>query len=346
MINLRTAIKSSVAGALCGSGFYHMFRRVRSACGEARIHVLGYHRVVDRVVEGGPINAALCVSTDTFRRQMEQVRRHFRVLTLEEALAAVDGALPLSRDACAITFDDGYCDVYTRAAPILAELEIPAAVFVPSGFVGTTRRFTHDRLYAALWRLGQRRAFSDGAPVGLVDALIQRLSAVELEDLVRELETRAGGIPTPDDDTRVLDDRELRVLGQLGWEVGSHTIDHVVLAREPAARIEDQLLLPKIDLEGWTGRPCRYFAYCNGYHSPLLVAALQRCGYQGAVTTYDRPNRAGGDRFRVGRKVLWDAHARGLDGKWSPSVSAANLHDLFGALGLTRPVDGEISCSA
>ncbi|MCU1278834.1 MAG: polysaccharide deacetylase, partial [bacterium] len=73
------------------------------------------------------------------------------------------------------------------------------------------------------------------------------------------------------------------------------------------------------------------------------VAELRRAGYEGAVTTCDRPNpTASGDPFRITRKVLWEAHARGPSGKFSPSLSAAHLHDTFGALGLTDPVDGEV----
>jgi peptidoglycan/xylan/chitin deacetylase (PgdA/CDA1 family) len=334
-MKLRNVLKAATAGALVGTGLYHVVRRI----GRPRIHVVGYHRVVDRVIDDGPVSPSLCVSTETFRNQMRQVKRDFRVLSLEEAMAAICGDLELDRDACAVTFDDGYRDVYTRAAPILAELKIPAAVFVPSGYVGTRRHLTHDRLYAALWKLGKQRL--DHSPAELVDALIARMPASALTELASDLEARAGGAPRLDDDARVLDRKELRALADAGWEIGAHTIEHVVVVHEPPERVEDELLLPKIDLESWTGRPCRYFAYCNGFHSPSVVKTLERLGYQGAVTTYDRPNRRGGDRFRVGRKVLWEGHARGLDGKWSPSVSAANLHDLFGALKLTRPVDGE-----
>ena len=89
------------------------------------------------------------------------------------------------------------------------------------------------------------------------------------------------------------------------------------------------------------GRPCRYFAYCNGFHSPSLVAALRRTGYEGAVTTCDRPNPTrSGDPFRITRKVLWEAHTRGAGGALLAALSAAHLHDTFGALGLTAPVDG------
>src|SRR5207244_3036024 len=120
----REMVKSALAGA-ASYGAYALLRRLRGP----RVVVLGYHRVVDRVPADGPVNPALCVSTATFRRQMEQVRRHFAVLSLADAMRAIDGQRSLDRDACAITFDDGYEDVLSRAHPILAELGIPAAVF-------------------------------------------------------------------------------------------------------------------------------------------------------------------------------------------------------------------------
>jgi peptidoglycan/xylan/chitin deacetylase (PgdA/CDA1 family) len=328
-MNLRTVLKAATAATLVGA--YLRIRRLRST---RLIHVLGYHRVVDHVVENGPVLPSLCISTDTFYRQMQQVKSAFRVLTLQEALAAIDGTLTLDRDACTITFDDGYEDVYRRAAPVLADLQMPATVFVPSGFVGTDRRLTHDRLYAGLWKLRRDN------PVAVVDVLIERLPSDDLKALAARLAGPCDG------EGRVLDAAELRSLADAGWEIGGHTIDHTVLVHEPPERVENELRVSKQDLEVITGRPCRYFAYCNGLHSPSLVEALRRLGYQGAVTTCDRPNRRGDDPFRIGRKILWEGHARGYDGRWSPTISAANLHDLFGWLGLTRPVDGEVACVA
>ena len=98
----RELLKSALAVA-AGVGMYQLLPRIRGP----RIFVLGYHRVVDTVPDDGPVSASLCVSTATFRRQMERVRRDFTVLTLAEAMRAIDGALPLERDACAITFDVG-----------------------------------------------------------------------------------------------------------------------------------------------------------------------------------------------------------------------------------------------
>jgi len=136
---------------------------------------------------------------------------------------------------------------------------------------------------------------------------------------------------------------ELKQLADAGWIIGAHTINHVVLTHEPPAGVRNQLVEPRRSIEAWTGHPCHYLAYCNGYHSPAVVAEARAAGYLGAVTTCDRWNAPGSDPMRLGRKCLWEGHARGPDGRFSSAVSAAHLHDLFGTFGMTRPVDGEVA---
>jgi peptidoglycan/xylan/chitin deacetylase (PgdA/CDA1 family) len=334
---LRGACKRWLAGLCVGSGAHALWSRLRPP----RLHVVGYHRVVDALDEDGPVNPSLCITTDQFRRQMRQAERHFAVLPLAEAVRVLVGERPLARDALVITFDDGYRDVLLRAQPVLAELGLPATVFVPTGYAGHGRALPHDRLYAALWA-ARRAGRVEAAPLAAtVDALCAALPARALADVIDRLESLAA-TPPPDAGAMVLSPAELRALAESGWEIGAHTVGHVVLTHEPPARIDEELTQPRQAIERWTGRPCRSFAYCNGLHSARLREAVQRAGYRAAVTTCDRPNRPGDDPLRIARKVLWAGHARGPDGRWSATLSAANLHDLFGDLGLTRPVDGEV----
>jgi peptidoglycan/xylan/chitin deacetylase (PgdA/CDA1 family) len=363
---LRDWIKLGLAAAVEGTGVGVAVRALRVATSGARIHVLGYHRVVDAIDRDGAVNPSLCITTEAFRRQMEQLRARFVVLPLSYVTRAVAGELELRHDAAAVTFDDGYRDVLLRADPILRALDIPATVFVPTGFAAASGRdqlLPHDRLYAGAWAaqksgrglagLGDTetallfaradRVLASDGPAGVVEDLINAAPAATLANVIDVLEATFG-VPPLDDGARVLAPAEVRTLADHGWEIGAHTIGHVVLTHESSAEQRRQLAEPKAMLEAWSGRPCRFFAYCNGFHSPSLVAELRRAGYEGAVTTCDRPNPTrAGDPFRITRKVLWDAHARGPSGRFSPSLSAAHLHDTFGALGLTDPVDGEVA---
>ncbi|MDB4970136.1 MAG: Polysaccharide deacetylase [Myxococcales bacterium] len=362
----RDWIKLALAATVETTGLGTVCRAVRTYASGARVHVLGYHRVVDVIDYDGPVNPSLCITTDAFRAQMEQLRERFVVLPMSYVVRAVAGDIQIPHDAVAVTFDDGYRDVLQRADPILRALDIPATVFVPTGFVDNhtrARLLPHDRLYAAVWaarRAGRTllsfadsetaillaradRALDGGGPADVVDELIETAPAATLAHIVEMIEAGVGAPPL-DDGAHVLTPDEVRTLADHGWEIGAHTVGHVVLTHETPDEARRQLVSSKADLERWSGRPCRYFAYCNGYHSPSLVSELRRAGYEGAVTTCDRPNPVGkGDPFRITRKVLWEAHARGPHGRFSPTLSAAHLHDVFGALGLTKPVDGERS---
>ena len=46
----------------------------------------------------------------------------------------------------AITFDDGYVDVLAAALPVLERFDLPATVFLPTGWLGSSRRFWWDDL--------------------------------------------------------------------------------------------------------------------------------------------------------------------------------------------------------
>src|SRR5439155_315336 len=83
-----------------------------------------------------------------------------------------------------------------------------------------------------------------------------------------------------------------------------------------------ELARPREELATIAGRPCTAFAYCNGMHSPSLVAAVRRAGYTVAVTTRDAPNRRGADPLLLDRKVMWEGHVRGALGGFDPALAA------------------------
>lgn len=92
------------------------------------VRILMFHRV-DRL----PAYDQLTVSPERFRRQMQRLAEHYRVIPLTQALDEINAG-KLLRRTVVITFDDGYYDNYEHALPVLRELGLPATVFVTSGF--------------------------------------------------------------------------------------------------------------------------------------------------------------------------------------------------------------------
>lgn len=92
------------------------------------IRVLIYHRVT------GTLPFELDLSPRLFERQIQHLHDRGTILSLPEALELLQSGV-VEQDGWVLTFDDGYEDFYTRVFPILKEWDIPATVYVTTGFV-------------------------------------------------------------------------------------------------------------------------------------------------------------------------------------------------------------------
>jgi glycosyltransferase involved in cell wall biosynthesis/peptidoglycan/xylan/chitin deacetylase (PgdA/CDA1 family) len=137
----RNRVKRVVKGALMNTYLASRFPpardRIYARFGRGRLTVLNYHQVRDPADDGST------VATAAFREQMQFVKQHYHVLPLAEAVRVVSARGNTQR-VVAITFDDGYLDNVTIAAPILRGLGLPACFFVSTDMIGSTRPFPHD----------------------------------------------------------------------------------------------------------------------------------------------------------------------------------------------------------
>lgn len=94
--------------------------------------ILTYHAIGECPHSGRPHNC-VCVSTEAFAKQMKFLANSRQVVSLEDV---VERRFSGRRPAVAITFDDGYRNILTNAAPILNQHGFVATVFVPTKWIG------------------------------------------------------------------------------------------------------------------------------------------------------------------------------------------------------------------
>ncbi len=80
-----------------------------------------------------------------------------------------------------------------------------------------------------------------------------------------------------------LDWDQLRFLMERGWEIGSHTRSHPRLTELDDARLADELLESRLELERRLGVPCRSIAYPYGDVDERVIGATRDAGYVGGA---------------------------------------------------------------
>jgi peptidoglycan/xylan/chitin deacetylase (PgdA/CDA1 family) len=91
------------------------------------ITILAYHRIID----GGP--SFIDVTPHMFDNQLSYLKDNgYNVISYEELLSYLQDKSPLPQKPVLITFDDGYKETLTNAAPILAKHKMPATLFIYS----------------------------------------------------------------------------------------------------------------------------------------------------------------------------------------------------------------------
>ena len=100
--------------------------------GEARSpFILTYHSI-------STARRPLAISPSLFAEQMEWLSQNAQVVPLRVVSDALNRLQPLPMRAVVLTFDDGYRDFYTNAAPQLQRYGFPATVFLPTAYCGQT----------------------------------------------------------------------------------------------------------------------------------------------------------------------------------------------------------------
>jgi len=321
------------------------------ARGPERPLVLGYHRVVEDFAASATIEMpSMLTSRAMFERHLDCIGKHFRFVGVEDIGARLESGEPFTERVAAITFDDGYRDVYDNAYPVLQRRGIPATMFVVTDLLSRPSWQVHDRLYylvakafrtwddprrelhGLLSELGlpaddiTRGRASTKSPLVAVSALLPGLPQADVHRLMDGLEASVGNgfhdVPQTMTWDMVLE------MHRAGFTIGSHTRSHVSLPAESPERVAEELAGSKRAIEERIGEPVRHFCYPGGQFNCTVVKAVERAGYDFAYTacTHGVPQHS---KLTIERLLLWEGSSVDGAGQFSPAVLSCQAHDLW-----------------
>ncbi len=350
---LRGIGKTCFACAYTWSGAHQMLSKRKANDGFQQPFVVCYHRVVDSF-ERAVRNSipSLLISTAMLERHIDWIAKRFCIVSLDDLGLNLEFGHRFPKPAAAITFDDGYADLYHHAYPLLKRKGIPAAIFVVTGLVGTGRPQPCDHLYLLLRSIHARRIplartvadvlRTDGLQVAALDKLTPKqdepfsvmtilLNSLPKESVQNLIDVFERRIP--------VDKEILQEMAPLTWEmiekmnrdgitIGSHTASHSLLTSENVETAFREVSESKEMLEAKLKTPIKHFAYPDGRFNAAVVEVVKSAGYRygyGICRSRDRKLPL----MTIGRKVLWERSCINAFGRFSPAVMNCHVHGAF-----------------
>jgi peptidoglycan/xylan/chitin deacetylase (PgdA/CDA1 family) len=281
-----------------------------------RLTIVMYHRVIDQFDPLSPYTP----TAEIFDRHMETLANGFKVLPLSEGIDRLkSGSLP--RRAACVTFDDGYRDNYTVAAPVLKRYGLPATIFVSTGFLDGGRMW-NDSVIEAVRRapgesidardigLGVHAVGDDSARSATIAKLLDQLKYLPIaqrSEKVNDLCAIIGAVLPTD---LMLSTEEVRAARHANIEIGGHTVNHPILTQIDDDQARREIADSKAHLEQILREKVTLFAYPNGRpNQDYLVrhaAMVKEAGFVAAVSTASGAAKHDSDLFQLPRYAPWD----------------------------------------
>ena len=302
--------------------------------------ILLYHLVFPDSTPKDTWNAGLVLRLSDFKHQLNWLKKHFEILSLENYMAMFLQYGKLPKNKYAITFDDGYQQVIDLVSPFLTEEEIPATFFVTS---------SHLKDKSLLWfvyfnALCSEKCYENieigGNNYPLTNYKSSMVAWRKLIKLAREsgdaitfYKNYSKKYPLPDHVIKKyqgISENQIVNIGQSKLlSLGAHTIHHPYLDQISKEAQAAEMIGNKQTLENISGKVIRYFAYTGGICNTEILHSVEEAGFEAAFAITPR-NQGNNLVFEMPRTDLY-----------SPSILKFKLK-VFGWVGLMRKVFYEI----
>lgn len=283
---------------------------------EPAARILIYHRVNDGKDAFFP-----AISTDLFEQEMRFVARHYKVVSLSEALNRLEDGSP--GNVLTVTFDDGYQDNYENAFPILQRYGLPATIFLTTGSIDSREPLWFEQLAQACKKTARefvdleidipRRCWMRTQAERLQSNNLIFRTLRDLPDAQRQfwLTEILRQLAAQDNERKdkMLTWDQVRLMKAHEIEFGGHTVTHPFLSKTTREQAVWEVLECKRRIEQEVQSPVSYFAYPNGRDEDFGKSGrevVRSAGYRAALTTIWGMNYRSTDRMELKRGGPWE----------------------------------------
>lgn len=263
------------------------------------------------------------LDVDYFSSVVRRLKAHGTPVSMEDIRLHYEDGKPLPPKAFAITFDDGFENNLTVAAPVLLEQKVPATFYVTTGLVDSNLMAWIDRIeYAVEFRprgalklpWGERVFQGAEGRKELLTEIrthVKRDSSIDSDGLASDIQQQLGVPVTHMNDhplDRKLNWHQVKTLAnEPSFIVAGHSHTHRILEHLPDAELEWEIDTSLKLLEEKAGVRSVHYSYPEGLsfcYSDRVIGVLKQRGIRCCPSAEDGTNGSVADLFHLKRIMV------------------------------------------
>jgi peptidoglycan/xylan/chitin deacetylase (PgdA/CDA1 family) len=289
-VKLMNSMNLLINGAeMCG--LVDAYSAIRRKLTGSQIAILMYHRVSPPAKD----LYLQSLAPEIFDKQIEYLKKEFKILSLEEFARTCRSSDPLPEKTAVITFDDGYKDNYTYAYPILQKYDVPATIFLTTGYIETGKLLWWD-LVGYICRHSQvntLRLDDDGLTEFKIKTdsdrtktkfriteKLRRKSESQKWSIIQQLvnQSELPSLITPGKNL-ILSWSEIQEMAKGKITFGAHTVNHPILTSESLELAKREITQSKRAIEERLKTEITTFSYPDGCYNNEIIDIVRKSGF-------------------------------------------------------------------
>jgi peptidoglycan/xylan/chitin deacetylase (PgdA/CDA1 family) len=299
--------------------------RLSSSLADEGVVIFLFHGVIKHHHRGVRNYTRKHIGELLFARCIASLRKKGYPLSMQDVMCHCIEKKPFPDRSFAITFDDGFENNLSVAAPILADFKVPTTIYVTTGFIDANAMSWIDRIEYAVENAPSQKLTLEGSEETF--AFDDRESRIAFLKAVRTLVKNNPhcdgnvfadqlcarlGYPCPMCGDSELDLKmtwdQVRSAHQNEWiTIGGHSHTHPILSYLNPESLSNELDVSISLLKNKAGIGPEHYSYPEGLshcYNGRVIAALKQRGVQCCPTAINGINRCETDTFELKRMMV------------------------------------------
>lgn len=288
--------------------------------------ILLYHGVTSAESVGIENYSKKHIDKDSFVSQMKFIKKKCNVVSMDEIIEIFENNKEISPNTVAVTFDDGFKNNYTDAAPVLEEFNIPSTFYITSGIINTDIMFWVDKLEDCInlckkdkisIHLDEKREFYLRNKEDKINALNEiktfckknnkTVKNIVIQDVIESTEVKPN--VNHSENYKKLDWNELNLMNNNDlFTIGGHSLYHDILSQiKNTSKLELDIELSLNLLKYHLDTEIIHYSYPEGqsnHYNEEVIRILKQNGVICCPSAIDGVNSLKDDLFNLKRIMV------------------------------------------